>query len=810
MFRNFKVLLILFLLFADQINAQQKISSAADIQLGLQKLNTLGSVLYFAAHPDDENTRLIAWLAQEKKYRTAYLSLTRGDGGQNLIGTEIGINLGLIRTQELLAARRIDKGEQFFTSAYDFGFSKTSSETFDFWEKQTALREAVWIIRKFRPDIIITRFPPDERGGHGHHQASAMLAHEAYLAAADPTMFTDQLQEVTIWKAKRIVWNTFNFGGANTISEDQLKIDIGAYNSLLGQSYGEIAADSRSQHKSQGFGAAALRGKSIEYFEHVAGDKANQTLMDGVNTTWNRIANTQKVQQYIDQLNNTFDQLYPAKSLPTLLLLRKEILSIQDIYWREQKLKEVEDLILACAGIWTDAITISPSFAINENFTVHIEAIVRQPNVAAKITKIGSKTVNQPLANNELYKDTYTYKWDNITQPYWLVKPRTNGKFQIETHEIGFPTNPKKPSLTLHIEINGQVIAITKEIQYRHVDPVHGEIYSPVVINPKITAQANTEQILSVNGEVQTVDITFTRHDKTQQTYALTTGHINGWSISPNAIQLDFGESDIITQTFQIKPTTQHPPKAIIDFKLQNELVRTAMHIRYTHIPDITWFPALEISCQYVDLKHEIKKVGYIQGAGDLVSQSLNLIGIETSTLDEKKISANNLKQYDAVIVGVRHYNINPLSDKVAKELQQYVRDGGVVLVQYHVNSKLFTKDLGPYPFQLSRARVTEEAAKVDFDKTDRALSFPNKISDKDFENWVQERALYFADQIDTKYRTPLSMNDKNESPSKGSLLIASHGNGKFVYTSLSFFRQLPAGVPGAYRLFVNLLSKEQ
>src|SRR5690606_31000083 len=268
--------------------------------------SVLGSVLYFAAHPDDENTKLISYLASERKVRTAYLSLTRGDGGQNLIGTEQGIELGLIRTQELLQARKLDGGEQYFSSAFDFGFSKTPDETFNFWQKQEVLRESVWIIRKLQPDIIITRFPPDERGGHGHHQASAILAHEAFIAAADPSMFPEQLNRVEPWQAKRLLWNTATFMRLNGDDSNRLRVDIGQYNPLLGKSYGEISAVSRSQHKSQGFGAASSNGVSLEVFENVAGDKATEDLFDNIDLSWSRVPNSEPVQTAIQQLLSAF------------------------------------------------------------------------------------------------------------------------------------------------------------------------------------------------------------------------------------------------------------------------------------------------------------------------------------------------------------------------------------------------------------------------------------------------------------------------------------------------------------------------
>ena len=293
--------------------------TSADMYLAIRKLNVLGSVLYIAAHPDDENTRLIAYFAKDRMYRTGYLSLTRGDGGQNLIGDEQGIELGLIRTQELLAARRIDGGEQFFSRAFDFGYSKNPEETFTKWDKEKILSDVVWVIRKFQPDVIITRFPTTGEGGHGHHTASAILANEAFTAAADPNRFPEQLKYVKPWQAKRILWNSFNFGGTNLTSPDQFKFDVGGYNPLLGKSYGEIAAISRSNHKSQGFGSAASRGEALEYFKTTGGTSPTDDIMSGEDLTWKRVEGGEAIAPVVDSIISTFDLLHPEKSVKGLV-----------------------------------------------------------------------------------------------------------------------------------------------------------------------------------------------------------------------------------------------------------------------------------------------------------------------------------------------------------------------------------------------------------------------------------------------------------------------------------------------------------
>lgn len=811
----------LLLLFAHKNASSQALNkSASEIQLDMQKLNQLGSVLYFAAHPDDENTRLIAWLAQEKKYRTGYLSLTRGDGGQNLLGIDLGIDLGLIRTEELLAARSIDKGEQFFSSAYDFGFSKTHQETFQFWDHQTALEEAVWIIRKFQPDVIITRFPPDPRGGHGHHQASAILAHEAFIAAADKNKFPEQLKTLHTWQAKRLVWNTANFGGQNNTSDEQLKVDIGHYNALLGKSYGEIASKSRSQHKTQGFGAAASRGTSIEFFEHVAGEPSRETLMDGIETSWQRIPNSGNIQQLIKKLISEYQPTEPQQSIENLIKLKKALenlslsnehpLNANQQYWLTQKKSEVADLIVSCAGLWAEAYTDQGHQVANREFTIQLESIVRNPNTEIELLEVNGTPVNAIFKTNNLWRGTTKTTIDKISQPYWLVEPHTTGKFNIPIESVGFPNNPDYPTVSFTFKVNDERITLDRKIKQRFVDPVHGELYDPLVVLPPLTVETASEFVLARNKTEQTIELTFTRHDSLLDDFTVTIEPISGWKLSTNSFNLVFGQENTLTCTLTVKPLSDTREIAVVRFKYNNKALHHIKTLAYDHIPSITWFPTSAISLQNITLENPVQHIGYLAGAGDLVAESLQKIGMNVTYLSEKDLNLHNLKKYDAIVVGVRYFNISKNGSATLRKLLEYAYEGGVVLSQYTVNNKLSTDKLGPYEFGLSRSRVTQEDAKVSLDKNDPSLNFPNKITEADFEGWIQERGLYFAENIDKKYRTPLNMNDNGEQPHKGSLLITSYGKGKFVYTSLAFFRQLPAGVPGAYRLFVNLLTNEK
>lgn len=806
-------LYLLSILVTQAFSQAYKPLQAADILLQMQKLNTLGTVLYFAAHPDDENTKLIAYLASERKVRTAYLSLTRGDGGQNLIGTEQGAELGLIRTQELLQARKIDQGEQYFTAAYDFGFSKTHSETFAFWNKQEVLREAVWIIRKLQPDIIITRFPPDERGGHGHHQASAMLAKEAYIAAADKNIFPEQLSEVAPWQAKRLIWNTGSFMHMPENGPPLLKIDIGQFNTLLGQSYGELSAVSRSQHKSQGFGAAVTNGQTIESFEHVSGSQAQNDIFDGVNLSWSRVKGAEKIAKSVDELIAKYKPEAPQQSIPGLVNIWKSIQHLDNAYWKEKKSKELENLILACAGIHIGAWVEKPYYTQGASIPFKTAVVLRNPNVKLSLLEVNQQATNLALAYNTSASFDSHYQAQNTTQPFWLAKPFSLGKFAIEDKDFGQASNQDLPSAKVLLGIEGIKIPLVLPLKYKYVDPVRGEVQEYVQVRPNLTAVAAQSSLLIGLGQTRTVSVQFQQQaGLTQQATIVANIAAAGWKVSPSHVSLNFDkDKSLLTQEFEIQNISASDAAASLVFTAEGHPLQGIREIAYSHIPTQAWFPPAAVKLQGVDLINPVKQVAYIMGAGDRVPEALKALGMQVDIIKTEDITAALLSKYEAVVFGVRIMNVDKNIAQKLPIVYAYVENGGVALMQYNVNTALKLADFGPKPLSITRARVTEEDALVHFiNPEDPALNYPNKISAKDFDNWVQERGLYFAEQIDPSYRTPLSMHDKNEKAHNGSLLINNYGKGKFIYTSLSFFRQLPAGVPGASRLFVNLLTKEK
>ena len=820
-----------------RVNAQApEAIGSAEIFLRLKKLNVLASVLYIAAHPDDENSRLIAYMAKEGLYRTGYLSMTRGDGGQNLIGDEQGVELGLIRTQEMLAARRVDGAEQFFTRAFDFGFSKSTDEALKTWDKQKILSDVVWVIRKFQPDVIITRFPEDSRAGHGHHSASAVLAHEAFAAAADPGRFPEQFKYgVKPWQARRLLWNTFNFGSFNTTSEDQMKIDVGVYNPILGKSYGEIAAESRTNHKSQGAALTPARGQSLEYFSPVAGEAAHADPMENVVVSWSRVEGGTKIQAMIDKLIQEYSLANPERSVPGLVNLYTAIGQLKDGYWKTQKLKEVQKLIEACSGLWLEA-TVHNGYAVQGDSMQIYFVMNNRLNARIAVNEI---TVNgydtmfrQELTANKNYSFSHNIFVSGdkpITQPYWLAEEMSPGSYNVKDQTlIGDAQSKPAYETKFRLTIEGQDIVFTCPVQYKYTDAVKGELYQPVTVLPPVTGQFDPALVIFTDGEEKNFDVqTKIQTSRPVQPKIRITpvdgiackqiGGLPGASLLYSATPLKKGSNPSsegpVPSVKGSDPSSLESgivySRLVIDQEGKTDTVQQLKTILYDHIPRIDYFRPATEKFVIADVKIAGRRIGYIEGAGDKVPQALQQMGYDVVLLKEKDLTFGNLKQYDAILAGIRAYDVHDWLMGKYDVLMDYVKEGGNLIVQYNRNFIGNAKaKIGPYPFTIANIRVTDEHAKVNFLRADYpVLNFPNKISDKDFEGWIQERGIYFADQLDPAFETVLSMKDPGESEQKGSLVIAGFGKGKFVYTGLVFFRELPAGVPGAYRLLANIIA---
>ncbi len=802
----------------------QKQLSTSEIRLRLKKLNYLGSVLYVAAHPDDENTRVIAYLASERLAATAYLSMTRGDGGQNLIGPEIRDLLGLIRTQELIAARRIDGGQQFFTRANDFGFSKNVNEAFEIWNKNEILSDVVRVYRQFQPDVIITRFPPDERAGHGHHTGSAVLAQEAFDLSGTTTSYTDQLNTYGPWKPKRLYTNTGRWWN-QTINENTpgvLALNVGAFNTLLGKSYSEIAADSRTQHKSQGFGSQGRRGDALEFFEFIKGDSAKSDILDGVNTTWSRVKGGSRIQPLVEKALAKFTDERPFEIIPDLLTIRKEIASLEPGVWRTRKLQETELLIQACAGLYTEVTATQYSAAPGEEVRLQFE-VVNRSKAAVRLKSIKSEILgydtiaNLDAGNNKLI--TFRSQKQLSTKapysgPYWLREEHTQGIFTVKDPSlIGMPENHPAIEIRFTYLIGNEELQITTPLVYKWTDPVKGELMRPFEIVPPVAVSLSSPVYVFREATPQQVIVLARSYSNQSMTGTLALSLPQGWKSEPAQQSFNLskrGEEQSVA--FTVMPSKEELNGKLGAFATVNGAVfkHSVQTINYDHIPVQTLVPESSARLVKMNIRKEGSVVGYIRGAGDEVPAALRNLGYEVWEMKNDEVTSANLARVDAVVLGVRALNTNERIRYFMPALLKFVEGGGTLIVQYNTNfeMEIDADKFSPYPITVSRDRVTEENSEVRLLKPEHpALNYPNKITADDFKGWVQERGLYYPNKWDSHFDALISSNDKGETPKDGGLLVARYGQGYYVYTGLSFFRELPEGVAGAYKLFANLVS---
>ncbi|MCC5945913.1 MAG: PIG-L family deacetylase [Bernardetiaceae bacterium] len=805
-----------------------------EIRQKLLHLQTLGSVLYIAAHPDDENTRLLAYLAQDKGYQTHYLSLTRGDGGQNLIGSEKGATLGLIRTQELLAARRIDGAKQVFSRANDFGYSKTPEETLEIWDKDAVLADMVRCIRTLRPDVLITRFSPTRGGTHGHHTASAQLAMEAFDAAADPKQFAEQLEQgLDIWQPKRLYWNISSWFFRDKQEEfeklkpELLAMNIGTYNPFLGKSYGEIAGESRSMHKSQGFGAARTTGDIEEYLQLLKGKAAEGDMFDQIATDWTRVPGGEIIGKHLEKAYEHFDIQNPKATVSSLQRALKAMQHLKADFYVRQKKADIEELIQYLCGLHIELLAKDYSIAQGDTAKLELELINRSAIdiklLSAQFSDKSKLVLNEkiPLSKNKKQKFTHSLSTQNLplTQPYWLEKPPTYGMFEVENPElIGKPENDATVFVDCVLEIEGIVVSYRIPAFYKWTDPVEGELHRQLEILPPLTLNFSEPVLLFKQKDRKQIKLRVKSHTSKYKgavrfelhntDEAKPTGE---WKITPEILELNFDNKNE-EQTFYIEVEAPNDAELVLlSARLEGQPLRSLSRIEYQHIPTQTLLPEATVSLRSLELKTENEKIGYIQGAGDEIPEALRQVGYEVEMLDLSAIDSAYLQQFDAIITGVRAYNTQERLVHEQAKLLAYVAQGGTLIVQYNTSHALLlpAEKIAPYQLVLSRDRVTVEDAKVSILEPEHAVfHYPNKISDADFEGWVQERGLYFPNEWDeTHFTALLSCHDPEEPARKGGLLLANYGKGTFIYTGYSWFRQLPAGVSGAYRIFANLIA---
>ena len=837
----FAVLLpVLLLVSSPHVWAQRDLSGAAQIKLAIENLADTRSVLVIAAHPDDEPTALLTYFVRGRHVRTGYLSLTRGEGGQNLIGSEQGKLLGVIRTQELLAARRIDGAEQFFTRAIDFGFSKTPQETIAKWGHDPLLSDVVWVIRRFQPDVIVLVFSGTPRDGHGQHQASAIIGREAFAAAADKNRFPEQLKYVEPWQTRRmyqLARRTFDqFRPAAEVAKDKtppektLDIDTGEFAPLLGHSYSEIAGMSRSMHRSQGMGSAEQRGSSVMWLLPIGGDAGVDDALNGVESGWKRQPQGSAIDDLLSRAIRTFDGEHPEKTIPLLTQARPLVAGIK-AGWAARKLEDLDEAIALCAGLWLDATTDRTTAVPGGAVKITATALNRSPaTVVLKSVKTSGAQgapETDSLADNLAYNkpDKKTLTWtipesQPSSQPFWLRKPSQGDLYTIEDQQlIGVADAPPVLQASFHLQVGADEIVVKRPVHFRYVDRVRGELTRPLAVVPPVTLAIGEKAILFPNNEARSIEVEVNANGpQASGTVSLTVPA--GWRVEPASRPFTLtmtGEQAALRYT--ITPSASEARgelRAKATMSNGGQVDSKMDVINYTHIPPQTIFEPATAAVIRADIRTLAHKVGYIMGAGDEVPKALRQIGCEVTLLDADFLARGDLNAFDAIVAGVRAYNLRLDLRANQHRLLDYVKQGGTYIVQY--NNLGFgasasedlkgLEQMGPYPMKLSQQRVTEEDAPIHFpDPKHPLLQSPNQITAKDFEGWIQERGLYFASSFDPKYQSLFDCHDTGEPPRTGGMLFTKYGKGAYFYTAYAWFRELPAGVPGAFRIFANLLS---
>ena len=794
----------------------------------LQRLRDVSSALYVAAHPDDENTRLIAYLANEALAETAYLSLTRGDGGQNLIGPDIREGLGVVRTQELLAARRTDGGTQFFTRANDFGYSKHPDETLTFWDRDSILSDMVWVIRKWQPDVIVTRFDPESAGQtHGHHTTSAMLAVEAYDLAADPAAFPEQLTRpgITPWRARRLLFNTswWFYGSEEAFAaadkSDLFVVDAGAYYPLLGLSNGEIAARSRSRHLSQGFGSSASRGSQNEYLELLAGENAEDRgdLFAGVDDSWSRVEGGAAVERVLARAEESFDPAHPALVVPDLVEALLLMRALPPGRYTRTKVPALERLIADCLGVYAEATAPDTLLTPGQRTEVAYEVTARSPALPVGLRNLHIATATlggngeTTLPSNEALTGELSLRVPSATSnPYWLETAGSEGMYPAPGYELrGLGENPPPLTATFTLEVLGAEVPITAPVLYKATYPDRGEVYRPVLVVPAAGVSFAKPVYLWPAREAREVTVAVESFAG-ERAGSVALAAPAGWTVEPATREVSLSTTGAVAEaTFTVTPPADAAEAQLAaHFTTAADTFDRAVRVlRYGHIPPQAIVQPAQARAVRLELSRSAERIGYVPGAGDAIPEALREVGYAVDVLAEDDVARGPLGDYDAIVLGVRAYNTQDWLPRVNDRLLDYARAGGTLVVQYNTNRRLDMAGLAPYPLTLSRDRVTVEGAPVTFvDPAAAVLNRPNAITADDFAGWVQERGLYFPSEWDPAYRPVIASADPGEGPLEGGLLVAELGEGHYVYTGLSFFRELPAGVPGAYRLFVNLL----
>ena len=871
---------LLFVASASSIALPAQPRGAAALGPLVSGLGVSGRVLVIAAHPDDEDTQLIAWLARGRQVETAYLSLTRGDGGQNLIGNELGEPLGAIRTQELLAARRLDGGRQYFTRAFDFGFSKNAEETLTQWVKDSILRDVVTVVRAFRPHVIVSVFSGTPADGHGHHQVAGILAREAYDMSADTVRFPSRSTAgFEGWTVAKFYRGAFFRNQAQAT----IRMNVGEFDPLGGRSYAELAADSRSQHKSQAMGALQQRGVRYDQLLREAARvgpadaRAERSIFDGVDTTWGRFRDAMR----------TDAQRTALAALPAAFTATRRALDLAEPGAVVPALAEVQRLLSTVCGVASGSnpcATAGPAGALVvrhgdllasvENASVRVQrAFELATGVAVEVVAgrevfatgepvrvrrsvhnrgtlpvrvlrtavLGARTeFTHPTLEvrpDSTLGDSLAVVIDRVGATWWLAQPRQGAMFALPGAAGDEAGQRPSPTVVTTLEVAGATFSTWTPVTYRYADAIRGEVNRPIVAAPAVTRTLEREvEYARANAPLQrTVRVTVRSHADASREVAVRLDVPPGLTVDSavRRVQLPGNVRGAATQSapaaaFGLSTGNQGDAVEIVTFQVRGQLppgrhaIRASgtsngeafatgyVAVSYDHIETQRLYRPALLGLEAVDLVlPRVARVAYINGVGDNSAPILQQLGLDVTVIDPADLARTDLSRFTSVIVGTRAYEASPALVSNNPRLLAYARGGGTLVVQYG-QYEMLNAGMMPFPITLGRPadRVTVEGAPVRvLDPAASVLTAPNAISTRDFGGWIQDRSLYMPRTFDTAYTPLLEMNDPGEAANRGALLVAPYGKGMYVYTSLAFFRQLPAGVPGAARLFVNLLS---
>ena len=853
-----------------QVRPVYDMGAAGLVQL-LERLQTTASVLHTGAHPDDEDSSFLARMARGDHARTAYLSLNRGEGGQNIIGTELFDALGVIRTEELLQARRLDGGEQFFTRSFDYGFSKTRAEAAAKWDEKALLGDMVRVIRTFRPLVIYARFSGTPQDGHGQHQMAGYLTPLAFKAAADPAQFPEQISEgLRPWQAKKLYRGSpFRPDPENPPT---VNVQTGIVDAALGRTYAEIAAEGRSQHKSQEMGSIEPMGPAASGLVLLSpappapSAPRERSIFDGIDVSLPGVAATAglpsealraellAIEAAGRQALATYQPLDPSRIVPLLAdglsATRAARRALQTLdagrdakadadFMLAAKERDFAEALVRAAGVvvdpLSDAETVTPGGVVTVSARTFLPypGIVTITNTALRAPAgwrvapapppaTGNNNQGGPQGRREQPTLETRYAVTvpagaAVTQPYFLREARKGDMYQWPVS--GERTMPfDAPLLTVDVtaQIGGVALQITRPVQYRVGDRVRGELRRDVNVVPAVTVGVDSRLMIVPTGSTpntQRVVVRATNLTEKAMKGSLRLRLPQGWTAEPAEAPLSLAaEGENTAASFVVKAplkraegTFEIAAEAVVNGTSYSSDLQT---VTYPHIQTHRIYSPATVKVQVLDLKVAAVKVGYIMGSGDQVPDALRRMGIDVTLIDKEMLSSGDLSRFDTIVVGVRASEARP--DFVANtgRLRDYMERGGTLIVQYQ-QTDYVNRNLPPYPVKVEgNPRVTDETATVKIlAPRHPVFSFPNTITDADFQGWVQERNLYSFGTFDGKYTPLLEASDPDEKPQNGGEVYADVGKGRYVYTSYAWFRQLPAGVPGAYRMFANLVS---